>query len=287
MIPAFLVCALVSLPAAALQTGTSPPAPDGNRLVKVELVADHAAIRPGAKFTLAAKLTVEPKWHIYWQNPGDAGVPTRVEVHAPPGFKVGAVQFPVPARDEADGDLVSYVYTGETALLVDVAAPEDWKPGASVDLAIDASWLVCTSVCLRGSGKASLSLATASKSEPEHLANEKDFARWRARLPRPYEDLLAIAGYHDSGFRDRAKPFVVSVPGALALDFYPRTTEPISLELMNLELAREAEACTMKLTFAPPAGYTGNRYDFSGVLAVRDASGDKYYDVGFGYNVVR
>jgi thiol:disulfide interchange protein DsbD len=285
MIMSLFLCAVLfaSAPVAVPQAASAQPALDGNRLVKLELVADHAAIGAGEKFTLAAKLTIEPKWHIYWQNPGDAGVPTKVEVHAPAGFEIGALRYPVPVREEAEGDLLSYVHTGEAALLVDVVAPADLKPGASVDIAIDASWLVCTSVCLRGSGKASITLATADKSAAPRLAHEKEFAGWRAKLPRPYEDLLAIAGYHDSGFKDRKQPFVVSVPGALALDFYPRVEEPVSLDVMNLELARDAEACTMKLTFAPPAGYDGKRFGFSGVLAVRDSSGERYYELGFGY----
>jgi len=262
-------------------------APDGNRLVKLALAADHAAIRPGEKLTLAAKFAIEPKWHIYWENPGDAGVPTKVDVHAPAGFTVGAVRYPVPEREEAAGDLVSYVYTGEVALLVDLEAPEDLKPGETVEIGIDGRWLVCTSLCLVGSGRASLSLATAARSEPARLANEKEFKTWREKLPRPYEDLVAIAGYHDSRFTDWRQPFAVSVPGALALDFYPRVRDPISLEIRNLELERAADACTMKLAFEPPAGYSGNHFEFGGVLAVRAASGAKYYDLGFGYTTLR
>jgi DsbC/DsbD-like thiol-disulfide interchange protein len=265
----------------------SKRAPDGNRLVKLALAADHAAIRPGEKLTLAAQFAIEPKWHIYWENPGDAGVPTKIDVHAPPGFTVAGVSYPVPEREESAGDLVSYVYKGEVALLVDLKAPEDLKSGETVEIGIDGRWLVCTSVCLVGGGKASLSLATAARSEPARLAHEQEFKSWREKLPRPYEDLVAIAGYHDSRFTDWKQPFAVSVPGALALDFYPRVQEPISLEIRNLELKREADACTLKLTFEPPAGYGGNHFEFGGVLAVRAAGGEKYYDLGFGYTTLR
>jgi DsbC/DsbD-like thiol-disulfide interchange protein len=262
-------------------------APDGNRLVKVALAADRDSVHPGEKFTLAAKLTIEPGWHIYWQNPGDAGVPTRVDVKAPAGFKVGELQYPVPEREESAGDILSYVYKREVALLVDVEAPPDLAPGAKVELGIDCRWLVCTSLCVPGSGKASIELAAAASGAPARPANDKEFEAWRAKMPRPYEDLLAIAGYHDGGFKDWKKPFIVNVPGANALDFYPRVEEPISLNVMNLELQREENGCTMKLTFEPPAGYAKNRFVFSGVLAVSTAGGEKYYQLGFGYRTVQ
>jgi thiol:disulfide interchange protein DsbD len=275
---------LASATSELLQSAKSvKPGSEGDRLVKLALAADREVIHPGEKLTLATKLMIEPKWHVYWQNPGDAGAPTRIEVHAPAGFKVSEVRYPVPYRDVSADDVVSYVYSGEVALLFDVEAPKDLAPGSIASFAIDGRWLVCTSLCVPGSGHAAIEIRCAASSEPVQLANEKEFAAWRERMPRPYEDLLAIEGYHDSGFKDRKKPFAVTVPGALALDFYPRLEDPVSLEVMNLELQREANGCTMKLTFEPPADYEGHAFGFSGVLAVHTAKGEKYYELGARY----
>jgi thiol:disulfide interchange protein DsbD len=274
-------------PEAKPQIPDAKPKPDGNRLVKVALAADHATIRAGETCTLAVKLAIEPKWHIYWQNPGDAGVPTKVEVHAPKGFVVGAVQYPTPEREESAGDIVSYVYTGEAVLLVDVKAPKDLAPskttGAKVEFDVDCSWLVCTSVCLPGKGKASIELPVAEGSDASRLANEKEFAGWRAKLPRPYEDLLAIAGFHASEFTTPAKPFEVFVPGALALDFYPYVEEPITLNVATLNLKRTSDGCAMSVSFEPPAGYEGPRYGFSGLIVVHTAQGEACYFTSNGF----
>lgn len=266
----------------AAQASEAKPKPDGSRLVKVALLADQAALHPGETCTLAVKLTIEPKWHIYWQNPGDAGVPTKVSIQAPPGFEVGDVRFPAPEREESEGDIVSYVHTGEVALLVDVKAPKDLAPGTKVEFGVEGSWLVCTAVCLLGKGEARLSMTAAGNSEPRRLAHETEFKAWRAKLPRPYEDLLAIAGFHASEFGEK-NTFELSVPGALALDFYPNVDDPITLDLETLELARTEDGCRMKLGFAPPAGYEGPQYGFRGIVVVHTAKGVEHYSTGFGY----
>jgi DsbC/DsbD-like thiol-disulfide interchange protein len=268
------------------------PKPDGDQLVKVALLADHAAIRAGETCTLAVKLTIEPKWHIYWQNPGDAGVRTAVDVHAPKGFEVGRVRYPAPAREEAEGDLVSYVYTGEAALLFDVTAPKELPAGTRVEFDVDCSWLVCTTLCVRGAGKAHIELpavatSAAATSDSARLANEKEFKEWRAKLPLPYEELLALEGFHASEFTDWKKPFTLEVPGARALDFYPYVDDPITLNVSTLQLQAVASGCTMKIQFEPPAGYEGPGFGFRGVVAARTAKGETYYEIEFGYGSPR
>jgi DsbC/DsbD-like thiol-disulfide interchange protein len=277
MIAGLMLSILTALP---LQGAPEKSAPDGNRLVQVTLAADHAALRPGETCTLAVKLSIEPKWHIYWQNPGDAGVPTRVEVRAPSGFEIGRVQYPPPEREESEGDILSYVYRGEVVLLVDVKAPASLTPGTKIELGVSCIWLVCTTLCVAGRGEAQVELAAAAESR---LAHATEFAAWRAKMPRPYEDLLAIAGFHAGEFVDWNKPWVLEVPGALALDFYPYVEDPITLNVSDLQLERAGDGCTMKLSFEPPAGYAGPRFGFSGLLVVQRAKGRAYYHVGFGY----
>ena len=64
--------------------------------VEAELVADKAAARPGAPTLVGLKLRMEPQWHTYWKNPGDSGLPTRVQWVLPAGWKAGELQWPYP-----------------------------------------------------------------------------------------------------------------------------------------------------------------------------------------------
>jgi DsbC/DsbD-like thiol-disulfide interchange protein len=293
---------------AALPLAQEPqpkPKPDGSRLVKVALVADRAEIRPGATFTLAVKLTIEKGWHVYWQNPGDAGAPTLASVHAPKGFTIGELEYPSPEREESAGDIVSFVHKDEMVILCDVKAPADLAAGSSVALGVDCRWLVCQETCYPGSSKAELTLPTAPATDADARANEppreragnperdraneserdranaQDFQRWRARLPRPFEELQEIAGFYaTTPWTSWKDPFVVIVPRALALDFFPYNDDPPTLNMSGLQLERNPQACTMKLRFEPPAGYEGPAYRFRGVIAVRTEKGETCYRIG-------
>src|SRR5262245_43368453 len=53
--------------------------------VRAELVAEVTSIRPGEPFWVGLKQTIRPKWHTYWRNPGDSGMPTELKWQLPAG----------------------------------------------------------------------------------------------------------------------------------------------------------------------------------------------------------
>src|SRR5687768_8264465 len=80
--------------------------PAGPQIVKAELLADTSAVKPGSTFRVGVRLTLEPGWHVYWINPGDSGVATKVKIDAPEGFKVGDVCYPVPTKFDQPGQAI-------------------------------------------------------------------------------------------------------------------------------------------------------------------------------------
>src|SRR5271170_1748892 len=85
--------------------------------VKTELFADVSAIQPGKPFWLGVRLSIDPGWHIYWKNAGDAGLPTRVKFTLPDGFSAGPLQFPTPHRFDQPGNIVAFGYEDSVLLL--------------------------------------------------------------------------------------------------------------------------------------------------------------------------
>ncbi len=81
-----LLLALLVAPSLAQARGIDP-----------ELVAE-SAVAPGGEVELAIVMHTKPGWHGYWANPGDAGLPMRIEWQLPAGFSVGALDYPVPTR---------------------------------------------------------------------------------------------------------------------------------------------------------------------------------------------
>lgn len=136
---------------------TSAPAQEASGLVKVELLAEPAAIVPGEPFAVGVKLSMKEHWHTYWRNPGDSGEPTQVTWKLPRGFVAGDLQWPAPSLIRL-GPVASFGYDGETILLARVTPPRDVRPGTTVDLAADIAYVVCEKICIPG--EASVSLAS-------------------------------------------------------------------------------------------------------------------------------
>src|SRR5690625_3133927 len=62
--------------------------------VQVEMIADVSEITPGDSFRAGVKITIEKDWHIYGEDPGLSGLPTKVEWSLPDGANAGSVQYP-------------------------------------------------------------------------------------------------------------------------------------------------------------------------------------------------
>ena len=108
--------------------------------VEAELVAERTAIEPGRPLTVALRLQMARGWHTYWRNPGDSGLPTKVEWKLPEGYAAGAIQWPAPERLPA-GPLTNFGYEGEVLLLTDIRVPANAV--GPVTIAARAEWLVC------------------------------------------------------------------------------------------------------------------------------------------------
>jgi DsbC/DsbD-like thiol-disulfide interchange protein len=76
---------LILLFSPPIQAQLHEEAPTGP-LVKVQLIAENDAIKPGVPFTVALRQEITPGWHTYWTNPGDSGLATNITWDLPEGF---------------------------------------------------------------------------------------------------------------------------------------------------------------------------------------------------------
>ncbi|MFQ6048541.1 MAG: protein-disulfide reductase DsbD domain-containing protein, partial [Phycisphaerae bacterium] len=158
--------------------GTPRPGPP----VKASLLADVQAVQPGGSVTLAVRLKIDPQWHVYWRNPGQTGLPTRIELTVPKGFKAGPVQVPPPV-ELSSGGILSYALHDPAVYLIDVQAPPDAPIGQEVTFRAKVKWLACKVQCIPGQAELSLSLPVEPADRPARPANVELFRAARARLP--------------------------------------------------------------------------------------------------------
>ena len=164
--------------------------------VAAELVAERSAVRPGGSLQIGLYLKHLPQWHTYWRNPGDSGLPTRVEWQLPPGVQVGEIEWPAPKRLPI-GPLVNHGYEGELLLPMRLTAPADARPGSELKLRATAHWLVCLDVCIPESAELELRLpVVGADTLPGSTAWTADFERAAALRALPLRGWTAELQHH-------------------------------------------------------------------------------------------
>jgi thiol:disulfide interchange protein DsbD len=207
----FLLCLPIRLPALFAAALTESP-------VEAYLVSEVSSIQPGRPFTVALVLKMKPDWHVYWKNPGDSGLPTRLEWQLPPGFQAGPLLWPVPERFDSEG-LVTYGYSGRVLLLTEITPPDGIMNGDRIDLSAHVEWLACRVECIPGAASLQVSLRVRPFIPLPDSAWKKQFGAARSSLPGSVAGAsfrAVIAGdrlvLHGEG---------IAVPPGASVAFYP------------------------------------------------------------------
>lgn len=235
-------------------------------LVTAALVPAHGAVVPGQPLWLGVRLDIAPGWHLYWDNPGDSGLPTRARVQAPPGYQVGAARYPGPLRFTLPGGVRIYGYEHHVTLPIEVRPPTGLSPGGAAAFTARASWLACSETCVPGKADLSLTLPVRAAAPPD-TAQHVQVAQEVAQLPRPLSALPgAQVSRADGDLRCR-------VPDASEVEFFP--TAAAEQALASANVARDGAGFVVRLLPRP-----GQALDAApGVLRVRRGEKTAYYQV--------
>src|SRR5580704_12124701 len=100
----FLLAAVV--PAHAVSNSADAPH------VHVQFVVPASALSPRKAADAGLYFKIDPGWHVYWKNAGDAGEPPHMKWTLPEGIAAGPLQFPAPKRLPL-GPLMDFGYEDE------------------------------------------------------------------------------------------------------------------------------------------------------------------------------
>jgi len=146
--------------------------------VRALLVAGVAELHGGESFVLGVLLEPEAGWHVYWRNPGEAGLATEIVYDLPEGFEVGELLWPVPVSFEQPGGIAGFGYEEPVVLAAEVIAPD--RIGESTPVTLSASWLACKDVCILGSAELKGELPLRGN---EIEVSKKVLGTWPGTLP--------------------------------------------------------------------------------------------------------
>ena len=174
-------CLIAAVAAASIASAWCAPVQRPH--IEAELIAEKLALRPGEPVTMALRLKMEKRWHTYWRNPGDSGLPTRITWTLPQGFTAGPIQWPAPRRINV-GPLTNFGYEGEIFLLSDIQVPAGLAAGSAVPITARADWLVCEEICIPGDATFSVMLPVSDEAAGVDPKWAKAIERTREQLPR-------------------------------------------------------------------------------------------------------
>jgi thiol:disulfide interchange protein DsbD len=169
----------VSLPARAVSSAADAPH------VRVELMVLPQTLGRGTPTQAGLYFKLEPGWHVYWRNPGDAGLPPHIRWTLPEGVTAGGLQFPAPKRLPL-GPLMDFGYEDEVLFPLTLNVAQTAKAGPAVlDAKVD--WLVCRERCIPGKAELEVSRTVLDQADKAGAAGADSalFSRFVARIPKP------------------------------------------------------------------------------------------------------
>lgn len=245
---------------------TSPYSSTNEELVSVKMVSEEAVIVPGKPFWVAVQFTMDKDWHLYWKNPGDAGMAPKISWQLPQGFVVSEPLWPAPERIEIDQSVI-YGYSNGLTLLVQITPPKELAIGSTVDLKADVEWFGCNTVCVPGSAFFAMKLNVESASKEISKPALTLFKQARRALPqdvrhtkaRIKDATLEILIHQDMPFNNIKSAY-----------FFIEQQEVLGTEIVpSWDLSKDKKTLIVRLT-SDGLAKTDLIYPVKGVLAIEE-----------------
>ena len=272
----FFLAGLLALAMNAVAADGFPPATTATPHVRATLVASVDAVHPGAEILLGVQQQIIPHWHTYWRNPGDSGVPTRIDWTLPAGITAGEIQWPVPSRISM-GPVTNYGYAGEVTLLSTLKVPADTPVGGRLAVRAAVSWLVCHEECIPEEVELGLELPVVASNVPAGPVNPA-IGRAVARLPLAAPGRSSLVRAADGALQLRLESERFEPARITSAWFYPEQWGKIN---QSAEQKFALDGPVLKLNLpagsAPPADGEEPR----GVLVVGETTSDGEQLIGF------
>ncbi len=191
--------------------------------IALKLIAESDTPAPGKTVTIAYDATPQRGWHGYWQNPGDAGFPAKLDWTLPAGVTAEAPRYPVPTT-LLIAELMNYVFEQHYTLLITLNVPAGLAPGTKLPIKLKTQYLVCTEeICQPEAAELSLDLTVGDGAiAPDRLAQ---FDRYRQAIPKP---IGMAASYQIDG---KGLRIGIPYPASAPLDqayFFPTTADRLN-----------------------------------------------------------
>lgn len=209
---------------------------------QAQLIFADSVAKPGSTVLAGVHLTMEPGWHTYWKNPGEAGMATKIEWQLPPGVTVGEIQWPLPEKIPP-ADVTTYGYEGDVVLFVPLQLSASVQPGP-LEIRAKLSWLECKEVCIPAGANVEATLDIGSETKPSPDAAL--LQTWKSKLPRT-DNLFSFQAYWETSANGDSRPLVIAGYQTAAdiqpieqVEFFPDPNDAYDIEGKTEQLPNSA-----------------------------------------------
>ncbi|HVU08481.1 MAG TPA: protein-disulfide reductase DsbD domain-containing protein [Verrucomicrobiae bacterium] len=195
---------------------------------QAKLILSADTTKPGDTIWAGVDLKMEPDWHTYWKNPGDAGMATSIKWQLPPGISAGEIQWPLPEK-LPPLEVTTYGYENETVLLVPLTISTNLS-ASELNLKANVSWLECKDVCIPAEQDVEAKLTIGS--ETKNSADAATIDSWKEKLPTNPTNFLLAAWWWQSISNSDTRAFILQahLPKPNGADFFPDSNDNFEIQ---------------------------------------------------------
>ncbi len=241
-----------------------------NEITRATLVADTDAIKAGIPFKAGVLLEPKQGWHTYWENPGDAGLPTALAWALPQDFNASGILWPAPERIN-EGPLTIYGYHDTVFLPATITPPATLNDSEIYKVSVKVDWLVCKDICIPESATLDMAMPVGT---PTTSAQSALFAAHDKIFPKVLDETFSFT-QNETNLDLSIPREALNVNNISEVQFFMRQQNAMRY---NEKQAFKADAHTLNVSLIKsnadvPAA-------LSGILSVKNNSGDaKYFDI--------
>ncbi len=237
----------------------------------VTVIAERDVAAAGETFFAAFQLDLADGWHVYWRNPGDAGLPPEAKWDEG-GALAGAFIWPLPHELEViPGELMDYGYEHQLVLPFPVSVPADASGVITLSGTLD--YLICEEICIPESADFEVSVPIAGGAVPNEV-NGRLIGEAISRAPVPLGGEACLSGQGDGWVLSIADEQLAGAPSSLR--FFPYENEIKHAA----DQAWTVGPAGAQISLTPGYGYESELPDaLSGVVARGDGDARQGFEI--------
>jgi thiol:disulfide interchange protein/DsbC/DsbD-like thiol-disulfide interchange protein len=232
------------------------------------LVLSDDTAKPGDTVWAGVDLKMDPGWHTYWKNSGDAGLPTTIAWQLPPGVTAGDIEWPLPKKLPPI-EVTTYGYEDETMLLVPLKIGTN-VPAGPIHLVANLTWLECKDVCIpvKTAVQTTLNIGNETKASNDRATMKS----WKDKVPLT-NGLPSFFAWWEPATNGDVRSLIISNSRGAALanipvgevDFFPYASDQFEVQPAVTDISSFTEDISIRKWVKK---YSGDwPKELSGVLA--------------------